>query len=62
VATQLSPTTRGVVAVIVGMAAAGFAYGISGGLGLWSRALVTSGVAAFVTLLVIALVPRAPTR
>jgi hypothetical protein len=46
--------------VIIGMAAAGFAYGITGGLGLGLRAAVTGGVAAVVTLLVIMVLPRAP--
>jgi hypothetical protein len=47
------------VAVIVGMASAGFVYGISGGLGLWWRAAVTGAVAAVVTLLMIVVLPGA---
>lgn len=57
-ATQLSPRTRGVVAVIVGMAAAGFVYGISDVLSIGLRAVVTGAVAAVVTLLVILVLPK----
>ena len=54
----MNPRTPGVVAVIVGLAVGGFAYGISGGLGLWIRAAVTGGVAAAVTLLMIVVLPK----
>ena len=54
----MNPRTRGVVAVVIGMAAAGFVYGISGGLGLWWRAAVVGAVAAVVTLLLIVVLPK----
>jgi hypothetical protein len=56
----MSPHTRGVVAVIIGMAVAGFVYGISGDLAVWLRAAAVGGVAAVVTLLMIIVLPRTP--
>jgi hypothetical protein len=46
--------------VVIGMAAAGFVYGISDVLSVGLRAVVTGGVAAVVTLLMVLILPRAP--